>query len=159
MSEDFLQRLRTSNQIPDIQFLPIVYNEALVEIEDMCLEIVNKALVQLGLPSPNRAINSRFDRDLQRETQFDDAELGKFVQTNLPKLVTEQRITYDRIMRAITSESGGLYFLDAPEGKTFLISIILAAIRSRKDTALAMASSGIVATLLEGGRTAHSALK
>jgi len=66
MSEDFLHRLRTSNQIPDIQFSPIVYNEALVEIEDMCLEIVNKALVQLGLPSPNRAINSRFDRDLQQ---------------------------------------------------------------------------------------------
>jgi len=65
MSKDFLQRLRTSNQITDIQFSPIVYNEALVEIEDMCLEIVNKALVQLGLPSPNRAINSRFDRDLQ----------------------------------------------------------------------------------------------
>jgi len=64
-------------------------------------------------------------------------------------------------MRAITSKSGGLYFLDAPRGtgKTFLISIILAAISSRKDTALAMASSGIAATLLEGLQTAHSALK
>jgi len=64
-------------------------------------------------------------------------------------------------MRAIKSKSGGLYFLDAPggTGKTFLILIILAAIRYRKDTALAMASSRIEATLLEGRRTAHSALK
>ncbi|CAI6346155.1 unnamed protein product [Macrosiphum euphorbiae] len=161
MSEDILHRLRTTNQVPDIRFSPIVYNEALIEIEDMCLEIVNKALVQLGLPSPNRSINGRFNRDLQREPQFDDAEMGRSVQKNLPKLVTEQRIAYDRIMQAIKSKSGGLYFLDAPggTGKTFLISIILAAIRSQNDTALAMASSGIAATLLEGGRTAHSTLK
>lgn len=35
----------------------------------------------------------------------------------------------------------------------------MARIRSRNDVALALASSGIAATLLEGGRTAHSALK
>ncbi|GFW93891.1 ATP-dependent DNA helicase [Trichonephila clavipes] len=44
-------------------------------------------------------------------------------------------------------------------GKTFLISIILATIRSQNNIALVIASSGIPATLLEGGRTAHSALK
>nr|XP_042906016.1 uncharacterized protein LOC122270892 [Parasteatoda tepidariorum] len=49
---------------------------------------------------------------------------------------------------------------DAPgdTGKTFLISIILATIRSN-NIALAIASSGIAATLLDGGRTVHSALK
>lgn len=40
---------------------------------------------------------------------------------------------------------------------TFLISLILATIRSKND--IAFASSGIATTLLEGGRTAHSALK
>ena len=52
------------------------------------------------------------------------------------------------------SKSGGLYFVDAPEGtgKTFLISLILATIRSRNDTALAIASSEIAVTLLDGGR-------
>lgn len=64
-------------------------------------------------------------------------------------------------MTAIENESGGLYFLDAPggTGKTFLISLILAKIRSQNHIALAVASSGIAATLLDGGRTAHSALK
>ncbi|CAG4974232.1 unnamed protein product [Colias eurytheme] len=63
--------------------------------------------------------------------------------------------------QAVNSGSGGIYFLDAPggTGKTFLISLLLVRIRSRNDVALAMASSGIAATLLEGGRTAHSALK
>jgi hypothetical protein len=51
--------------------------------------------------------------------------------------------------------------LDAPggTGKTFLISLILAKIRSQQKIALAVASSGIAATLLDGGRTAHSPFK
>ena len=57
--------------------------------------------------------------------------------------------------------AGGIYFLDASgrTGKTFLISLLLARIRSQNKAVLALASSGIAATLLEGGRTAHSALK
>lgn len=53
------------------------------------------------------------------------------------------------------------FFLDAPggTGKTFLISLILAKIRSQQKIALAVASSGIAATLLDGGRTAHSTFK
>ena len=41
----------------------------------------------------------------------------------------------------------------------FVIKLILALFRSKNDKALAIASSGIAATLLPGGRTAHSALK
>lgn len=51
--------------------------------------------------------------------------------------------------------------MDAPggTGKTFLISLILAEIRSNNGIGLAVASSGIAATLLDGGRTAHSVFK
>ncbi|GBP38709.1 ATP-dependent DNA helicase pif1 [Eumeta japonica] len=68
---------------------------------------------------------------------------------------------YETLMQAVDNNTGGLFFLDAPggTGKTFVISLILATIRSRCDIALALASSGIAATLLDGGRTAHSALK
>jgi hypothetical protein len=161
MSEDILYRLRATNQNPEIQFTPNVYNDALILIEDICLAIANKTLIQFGMPVPNRSAHHLFDRDLQRETHFNVDELGTFVQMNLPKLVPEQRSIYDKIMQAITNQSGGLYFIDAPggTGKTFLISLILATIRSRNNIALAIASSGIAATLLDGGRTAHSALK
>ncbi|KPU74651.1 uncharacterized protein Dana_GF27903 [Drosophila ananassae] len=47
---------------------------------------------------------------------------------------------------------------EEPGGETFLIRMILA-VRVKKDIALALASSGIAATLLPGGRTAHSAMK
>lgn len=63
-------------------------------------------------------------------------------------------------MLAVSAGQGGFFFLDAPggTGKTFVISLILAEIRSNNGIALAVASSGI-ATLLDGGRTAHSVFK
>jgi ATP-dependent DNA helicase PIF1 len=44
-------------------------------------------------------------------------------------------------------------------GKTFLYGCLLSKVRSTSDIALSMASSGIVALLLEGGCTAHSRFK
>ena len=41
-------------------------------------------------------------------------------------------------------------------GKTFLYNILLSSVRANRGIALAVASSGIAALLLEGGRTAHS---
>ncbi|UYV77959.1 hypothetical protein LAZ67_15003037 [Cordylochernes scorpioides] len=159
MSEDILHHLRAANL--DLQFTPEIYNRALVLIEDICLAIANKRLGQMGLCAPNRSANDSYDRDLQRETHFDVDDLSVFVERNLSKLVPEQRIAYDTLMQAISDQRGGLYFLDAPggTGKTFLINLILATIRSRNEIAVAIASSGIAATLLDGGRTAHSALK
>ncbi|XP_048514961.1 ATP-dependent DNA helicase RRM3-like [Athalia rosae] len=64
-------------------------------------------------------------------------------------------------MLAVSSGQGGFFFLDAlgGTGKTFLISLLFAEIRSKYGIALAVASSGIAATLLDRGRTAHSAFK
>ncbi|UYV78243.1 hypothetical protein LAZ67_16000653 [Cordylochernes scorpioides] len=159
MSEDILHHLRAANL--DLQFTPEIYNRALVLIEDICLAIANKRLGQMGLCAPNRSANDSYDRDLQRETHFDVDDLSVFVERNLSKLVPEQRIAYDTLMQAISDQRGGLYFLDAPggTGKPFLINLILATIRSRNEIAVAIASYGIAATLLDGGRTAHSALK
>lgn len=66
-------------------------------------------------------------------------------------------------MQAIGNKSSRLYFLDTlpfeSTGKNFLILLILATIRSHNKIALAIATSGIWPTLLDGSRTAHSALK
>ena len=43
--------------------------------------------------------------------------------------------------------------------KTFLTEVLLATVRGMGKIALAVASSGIAAELLEGGRTAHSRFK
>ncbi|KAG1667546.1 hypothetical protein GQR58_018393 [Nymphon striatum] len=56
---------------------------------------------------------------------------------------------------------GRIFFIDAPggTGKTFIINLLQAKVRQHKKIALVVASSGIAATLLDGGRTAHSAFK
>lgn len=54
-----------------------------------------------------------------------------------------------------------MIFLDAPggTGKTFLTKVILAQLRHGGKIALAVASSGIAATLLPGSKTAHKMFK
>ena len=54
-----------------------------------------------------------------------------------------------------------LFFINAPGGygKTFLIETLLCTVRGLGQIALAVASSGIAAELLEGGWTAHSCFR
>ena len=118
-------------------------------------------IIQFGMPSPNRPSTDIVNSEIKREQQFETVSLTTFVENNEQLLTDEQKNVYDRINLSIAAEQGGFFFLDAPggTGKTFLISLILARIRSQNRIALAIASSGIAATLLDGGRTAHSALK
>lgn len=64
-------------------------------------------------------------------------------------------------MDSVNNNMGRLFFLDAPggTGKTFLANLILAKIRQSGKIAIAVASSGIAATLLNEGKTAHSTFK
>jgi hypothetical protein len=61
MTEDFLIRMRQHTGNSDLIITLEMYNEALIVVEDMCLTIANKALVQLGMISPNRPMHDFFD--------------------------------------------------------------------------------------------------
>ncbi|XP_017467368.1 PREDICTED: uncharacterized protein LOC108359826 [Rhagoletis zephyria] len=161
MADDILHRVRTTTSNFDLEINDEMRNEALVLIEDICVLMCGSLLSTLGMPAPNRSLHDAFNRELQREQDYDQDELAERVRTNVTLLNAEQKNVYDSLMKVVDDGTGGIYFLDAPggTGKTFLISLILAKIRSRSQIALAVASSGIAATLLEGGRTAHSAFK
>ncbi|KAG5597666.1 hypothetical protein H5410_038898 [Solanum commersonii] len=77
------------------------------------------------------------------------------------KLNREQRKAYTVIVDRIFSNKAGAFFIDGPggTGKSFLYRSLLAAIRSRGFVALATTSSGVAASILPGGRTAHSRFK
>lgn len=131
-------------------------------LEDMCCYLVGGSLlVKLEKPRPDRGINDAFNRELEREREYDRDALNQSVRTNVSLLNPQQKEVYDTLMRAIDDGNGGLLFLDAPggTGKTFFMSLILATVRARSEIAVAVASSVTAATLLEGCRTAHSALK
>ena len=161
LSEDILMQARRRNPGMDLTYTPDMFNEALIILEDKVLEMVGKDLKQLGLPTPQRNLGDRLSRDMLRETSYDVEQLDKYVAANEPLLVTDQRAAYNGILDQVRRKAGGIVFLDAPggTGKTFVINLLLAKIRQQSKIAIAVASSGIAATLLHGGRTAHSTLK
>lgn len=138
-----------------------MYNEALIAIEDLCIVIANLPLSNFSMNSPNRTASDLMNTEMNRELQYSTVEMAAIVARNVRLMNEEQRTIYDRIMLAVSAGQGGFFFLDAPggTGKTFVISPSLAEIRSNNGIALAVASSGIAATLLDGGRTAHSVFK
>ncbi|ONM60906.1 hypothetical protein ZEAMMB73_Zm00001d022522 [Zea mays] len=73
----------------------------------------------------------------------------------------EQRAAYDKIMSAVDTDQGGLFFVDGPggTGKTYLYRVLLATLRNQGKIAVATATSGVAASIMPGGRTAHSRFK
>ncbi|PIA35178.1 hypothetical protein AQUCO_03600084v1 [Aquilegia coerulea] len=72
-----------------------------------------------------------------------------------------QKLAFHQIVHSIEQRQSIMYFVDGPggTGKTFLYRAILAHIRSKGEIALATATSGLAATMMPGGRTAHSRFK
>jgi hypothetical protein len=76
----------------------------------------------------------------------------------VPQLNPEQRVVYDSVMVVIDRRA---FFVDGLGGigKTFLYSCLLSIVCAQGRVAIVVASSGIVALLLDGGRIAHSRFK
>ena len=112
-------------------------------------------------PKTNRTEVNTLATERMRETSYDIISLTEYVNENEPKLFHDQRTAYSTIENSISQLNGGIYFLDAPggTGKTFVTKLLLAKVRKQNNIAVAVASSDIAATLLPGGRTAHSAFK
>ena len=105
--------------------------------------------------------SDRFARVYHREIDHNQGEQQTYVEHNVPLLVADQWEVFDSFCSMIESNEGGMLFLDAPGGigKTFLINLILAKLRSEGKITLATASSVIAATLLTGGQSLHSTFK
>ena len=98
---------------------------------------------------------------IREELNFDRDALQATADQRLPMLLPEQREVTDAVLAAVQNQQPLAVFLDAPggTGKTFTLNTMLAAVRARNQVALAVAFSGIAATLLDNGRTFHSRFK
>lgn len=158
LSEDILIQRRKRLCNHSIEYSNEIFNKSLILIEHETMYINNKQLSDFGIAKPTHY--DEFEDENQKET-FNIPELRKFVTENVPKLLREQQTVYKYIMQKIQEKSGGIVFLDAPggTGKTFLLNLIVSSVRLEQGKTIAVASSGIASTLLEGGRTAHSTFK
>ncbi len=138
-----------------------VLNAVLLEVEEH-LQRNGCELENFNLPKPNPCLMiDKPPRDIIEETNYDINTLKEIVSQNVPKFNEEQSQVYQRVMSSIEHDKGEIIALEAPggTGKTFLISTILAKVRSEGEIGLGMAASGIAATLIMNGRTIHSRCK
>ena len=103
---------------------------------------------------------------IREELNFDIGELTKFVNQKRPQLTDSQKDVFETTMQAVENKQFLAVFIDARggTGKTFVLNVILAAVRSLEpehggSIALATGTTGKAATLLPLGRTFHSRFK
>ena len=142
----------------------------LLDIE-LRLQSFEKTLEDFGFPTPSseeltevETVMSIEPAVIREELDFNREELHDTVHQRLPTLTEEQRNVFHTIMHAVTNDEPLQAFIDARGGcgKTYLINTLLAAVRTLEPqgcTALAMATTGIAANLLDLGRTFHSRMK
>ncbi|CAG7866070.1 unnamed protein product [Brassica rapa] len=144
----------------DILSEDVLYIERKKLLIEKILRSKNSSLAKWEtMPKPVFIDHSVYDNNLlQEELNYAREELRGQHDEWITQLTHEQRSVYDAILGSVMSGKGGVFFVYGfgGTGKTFLWNILSAAIRSKGDVVLNVASSGIASLLLPGGRTAHS---
>ncbi|KAM0840854.1 hypothetical protein ACQ4PT_059380 [Festuca glaucescens] len=139
------------------------------ELKDLLLDELSSLFVKYGssianfnLPGKTSLHPINYDNRLIREEMsYDAKKLSAVAATLLLKLNADQRVAYKTIVDTVLAEKPGFYFVSGfgGAGKTFLWNAIIAYLRGQGKIVLTVASSGVAALLLAGGRTAHSRFK
>jgi hypothetical protein len=107
-----------------------------------------------GTYDPYGEISREIFEEASVEASVDDMTLSK-------TLNEEQQAAYNEIMSTVDSDHGGLFFVNGPSSteKTYLYRSLLATIHSQNKIVVATTTSGVAASIMPGGRTAHSRFK
>ena len=101
----------------------------------------------------NRLIAAQRSYNMDEQTQL--------ATQRIPTLNNGQRAAFEAIVTAVETRSGKPFFLHGPggTGKTYVYNTLCYFLRGQGKIVLCVASSGIAALLLMGGRTSHSTFK
>ncbi|KAH9620971.1 hypothetical protein KSS87_023892 [Heliosperma pusillum] len=160
LSDDILHRQRRILNNQGLQLTDEeLQNYTLLDIENF-LQINGSSLNRFeGMPLPDISATSHHRNNLvMDELSYDRQSLREEHDNNLAIMTDEQRMVYNEIVDAVLKNKGGVFFVYGygGTGKTFIWRTLCAAFRCKGDIVLPVASSGIAATLIPGGRTAHS---
>ena len=138
------------------------YNICLSYIEDSLLSNNRSLKDFVNMPFPNSEFTlENYNRLIYDELDYDIPSLVKKHEELHGSLTLEQNGIYEKIIDACDNNKGGMFFVYGygGTGKTFLYKTLTCYLRSKGEIVLNVASSGIAALLLDGGRTAHSRFK
>ena len=176
MSDDFFYRARQTNR--ERMYDEGIFNQSLRSIR-LSLQSYGRDLNDFQLPIPLDALPGEGNVLIDEERSNYGLRLQAQIRDRNVQLLNEhQKFAYNKIIHSVETikefnyqlDNGiyamypnvqSCYFIDGlgGAGKTFLYNTVLSSIRAENEISLAVASSGIAALLLEGGRTAHSRLK
>ena len=108
------------------------------------------------------ATDGEVPREVLQETSYDQASLQAMIDQRTPNLTEDQRYAIETVLTSLRGEgTEHFFFLDSPggTGKTYTTNLMLAKVRIGGGVAIAVASSGIAATFLHNGPTAHTRFK
>jgi len=111
------------------------------------------------MPQPDRSLVPEItNRLIHDELHYNRPVLEEEHRKLMSTMTSEQRNVYDTIMKRVSEKKPGLFFLYGygGTGKTYLWRSMASALRSKGEIVITVASSGIAALLIPGGRTAHS---
>ncbi|XP_063945878.1 uncharacterized protein LOC108212277 [Daucus carota subsp. sativus] len=162
VDDTILERRRLNNDDPLMLDDKQLQFYALAKIDDL-LRSIGKSLKnfpQLPQP-PENYLNHGSNNLILEETNYNINEMEKENHRLLSTINDEQLNVYNAILESVGKNEGGLYFVHGSGGcgKTFLWRTLISKLRSQGDIVLPVASSGIAATLMPRGRTAHSRFK
>ena len=95
------------------------------------------------------------------ETSYDTTQMEADFKELFSTCNEEQLHVYNSVMESVQKKEGGVFFVYGSGGcgKTYMWRTLISKLRSERKIVLPVASSGIAATLMPGGRTAHSRFK
>ena len=162
MGEDYAQQLAEAADTPRVRARVLLDLERRLQRSGKTFEDVSMVFTaeerELAASTEQATARSSEPQEIQDELPEDIAKVKAAFDAAYRQLLPSQRAPVDAALGAIENSTGLGLFMDAPggTGKTFSANCLLHGVRAKGQIALAVASSGIAAILLELGRTFHS---
>ncbi|GKB67336.1 ATP-dependent DNA helicase RRM3-like protein [Tanacetum coccineum] len=160
MAVDVLNVERIKQGIPDLELSDIQRKNICLTYIECTLWSSNKSLKDIqNMPYPDQEYTmAGYNMLIFNETSYDPEKLKDQHATLYGSLTTEQKGIYSTVMNVVDNNKGGMFFVYGygGTGKTYLYKTMSAALRSKGEIVLNVASSFIAAFLLEGEWTAQS---
>ena len=166
MSDDFIYNtMKTTNCSREAVDDEVIKNHVLLALDEELSDMGGSIKDFPDMPQPVALTEEEREARLIQEEHYDVSKQMEFLNTVTPLLNAEQATLCDSIYKAVHStpdeKRRKLFILNSPGGygKTFVLKAISAKIRSEGGIVICVASTGLAAQNLEGGRTAHSRFK
>ncbi|CAN0922384.1 ATP-dependent DNA helicase PIF1 [Linum grandiflorum] len=162
MADDFRHRLGQTKDAPLEASLVIGLRNQVLQSLQTLLHNYCSSLSHFHLPLPTNTPSLHQEDDLvSQHLAFDITQEQANYHRSRACLNEDQQKAHDAVFQSMQTNSGKLFFLygHGGTGKTYLYNCIISRVRSLGQIAIVVASSGIAATLLPGGVTAHSQFK